>query len=90
MTNTPALNLTLPGNPRYQPKQLQAWFGYDNLYRCLTEVEIAVLMVLGEIGVIPAEVISCLTPEIENRLLYIRTTEVDEVERQVTKHDVRA
>ena len=25
-------NLSLPGNPRYQPKDLQSVFGYDNLY----------------------------------------------------------
>ena len=90
MSSTPALNLALPGNPRYQPKQLQPWFGYDNLYRSLGQVEIAVLQVLGEIGVIPPEVSSCLTPQVIEALLNIRTTEVDEVERTITKHDVRA
>src|SRR3989338_8070514 len=89
MSSTPALNLALPGNPRYQPKQLQPWFGYDNLYRSLGQVEIAVLQVLGEIGVIPPEVSSCLTPQVIEALLNIRTTEVDEVERTITKHDVR-
>ena len=47
-------NLALPGNPRYQPKDLQSVFGYDNLFRAVAEVEIATLKTLAEIGIIPA------------------------------------
>ncbi len=84
------MNLTLPGNPRYQPKDLQSCFGYDNLFRSVAEVEIATMRTLAEIGVIPESDIALLTPEIEQQLLAISTTEVDEVERKVTKHDIRA
>lgn len=84
------LNLSLPGNPRYQPKNLQPIFGYDHLYRGVAEVEIATLKTLAEIGVIPAQDIAHLTPEVEQRLLAITTTQVDVVERSETKHDIRA
>lgn len=83
-------NLTLPGNPRYQPRDLQEYFGYDNLYRPVAEVEIATLKTLGEIGVISKEDITLLSPSVERELLNITTTEVDEVERKITKHDIRA
>lgn len=83
-------NLALPGNPRYQPKSLQPYFGYDNLYRPAIEVEIAVMRTLGEMNIIPAEDIALLTPEVEAKLLSITTTEVDKVEREITKHDIRA
>ena len=83
-------NLSLPGNPRYQPKDLQAVFGYDNLFRAVAEVEIATMRTLAEIGVIPESDIALLTPDIEQQLLAISTTEVDRVEREVTKHDIRA
>jgi len=83
-------NLMLPGNPRYQPKELQPIFGYDNLYRGLAEVEIANLKALAEIGLIGADEFKLLTPELIEQLLNITTTEVDKVEREITKHDVRA
>ena len=83
-------NVALPGNPRYQPKDLQVHFGYDNLFRAVAEVEIATLETLAEIGVIPAEDIACLTLDVRHALLAITTSEVDEVERKVTKHDIRA
>lgn len=83
-------NLALPGNPRYQPKDLQAIFGYDNLMQGPIEVEIAVLQTLGEIGVIPRSEIELLTPEVIEDVRRITTTEVDEVERKITKHDIRA
>lgn len=84
------MNLMLPGQPRYQPKGLIPYFGYDYLYVGPMRVEIATLQTLGEIGVIPAEDMALLTPEIVERLLAITTTEVDKVERELTKHDVRA
>jgi len=83
-------NLTLPGNPRYQPKDLQAYFGYDNLFRYVAEVEIATMRTLADIGIIPPADIVLLTPEVEQKLLTITTSEVDEVERNITKHDIRA
>lgn len=83
-------NLMLPGNPRYQPKNLVPYFGYDNIASFLARVEIATMEVLGDIGVISKEDINLLTPHVSDRLLAITTTQMDEVERKVTKHDVRA
>lgn len=83
-------NLTLPGNPRYQPKDLIEVFGYDNLVRTFVEVEIAALRTLAEAQVITPEDIALLTPEIEAKLLAITTSQVDTIEREITKHDIRA
>jgi adenylosuccinate lyase len=66
------------------------YFGYDNLYRPVVEVELVTLEVLSEIGVIPAEDMILLTPEKREQVLSIVTTEVDKVEREVTRHDIRA
>lgn len=84
-------NLQLPGNPRYQPKSLVDIFGYDNLYRKAIEVEFATMQTLYEGGLIPANDFSKLTPELKNQIMEeITTTMVDKVEREVTKHDIRA
>lgn len=83
-------NLALPGNPRYQPKSLVEIFGYDNLMVPVAEVELAAMEVLADIGVIPKEEFAQLTPEIRGRILQIRTSIVDDLERRVTKHDIRA
>src|SRR5436190_154776 len=83
-------NLSLPGNPRYQPKELQSVFGYDNRFQAVAEVEIATMRTLADIGIIPAADIASLTPAVEQELLAIATTEVDDVERRITKHDIRA
>ncbi len=84
------LNLALPGNPRYQPKDLIDIFGYDNLAKVLVEVELAGLDTLTEAGIIDIADRQLLTHEIEQKLLAITTTEMDRVEREVTKHDIRA
>lgn len=84
------MNLDLPGNPRYQPKDLRLVFGYDKLFEAVAEVEIATMETLGEIGVIPAADIALLTPAVKQALRAIPTTEVDNIERTVTKHDIRA
>lgn len=84
-------NTALPGNPRYQPKDLIELFGYDWLYVGLADVEIAGLQVLGEIGIIPATDIALLTPDVIQKVRgTITTTQVDKIEREVTQHDVRA
>lgn len=83
-------NLTLPGNPRYQPKSLQPIFGYDNLMRPIGEIEIATLRTLAEIEIVPEEETALLTPEKESQILAIPTTQVDDVERRITQHDIRA
>lgn len=86
----PETNLALPGNPRYQPKQLQDIFGYDFLMAPVGRVEIASLLTLGEIGVIPEHEIALLTPGVEQQVLSILTTEVDHLERSGINHDIRA
>lgn len=83
-------NLALPGNPRYQPKDLVDILGYDNLARDLVLVELAGLDTLAETGVISAADHALLTPDVVKQLLTITTTRVDEVERAITKHDIRA
>ncbi|MBI4050784.1 MAG: hypothetical protein HY396_02295 [Candidatus Doudnabacteria bacterium] len=85
-----ALNMFLPGNIRYQPNQLIPFFGYDFLYRAVWDVELATLQVLQEIGLVPDEVFATLTPDVVEKVRRIITTEVDEIERTVTKHDIRA
>jgi len=82
-------NDAMPGNPRYQPKQLIPYFGYDNLFGYVAKVEIATLRTLHDIGVIPDSEIARLD-EVEQEILAIPTTQVDEVERKVTQHDIRA
>ncbi len=72
-------NLALPGNPRYQPKDLRDIFGYDNLIRPVGEVELATLEVFAEYGRIPSADMALLTPDLWERILDIRTTEVDQV-----------
>ena len=83
-------NMQMPGNPRYQPKGLVPYFGYDRNAHFLVKVELAGLRTLHEIGVIPDADIAHLTPELEAQLLAITTSEMDIVEREVTKHDIRA
>ena len=67
-----------------------SFFGYNNLYRKVAEVEIATLKTLHEINIIPDDDFSDLLPKIETQLLAIPTTEVDKVEHQTTHHDIRA
>jgi len=83
-------NLMLPGNPRYQPKALQEFFGYDNLYRAVGRVEIASLRVMGEMGLMPASALALLTGETEKSILALTATQIEDTERRITKHDIRA
>jgi len=84
-------NLQLPGNPRYQPKSLQEIFGYDNLYRKAIEVEFAALQTLYDYKFISPEDFLSFTSELRTQIIEeITTTMVDKVEREVTKHDIRA
>lgn len=84
------MNDVLPGNPRYQPRSMVPYFGYDNLVKTWIEVELALLDVLADLGVIPKEEYSLLTPEVREIIKTITTTEVGQRERKVTEHDVRA
>jgi adenylosuccinate lyase len=83
-------NLSLPGNPRYQPQQMVSIFGYDNLYESYVEVELAALETLYEFGIMPKEDYDKIDNAARLALKEISTSEVDEVEKSVTKHDIRA
>lgn len=85
-----AMNTALPGNLRYQPKQLVPVFGYDNLYRTVAKVELTTLDVLGEIGIISSDEMTLLTADKREEILAIPTSEVDRIEQLITKHDIRA
>jgi hypothetical protein len=80
-----SLNLALPGNPRYQPKNMVEAFGYDYLYRTLADVEFANIDTLHEIGVIRHEEWLLLTPEVREQVRQIPTTLIDQIERGITK-----
>lgn len=80
----------MPGNPRYQPPSLIPYFGYDNLAKPLVEVELAVMQTLGNWGIISARDIALLNKEVEEKLFSITMTQIDGVERTITKHDIRA
>lgn len=91
-------NLMLPGNPRYQPREMQKIFGYDYLYQRAVDVETMTLEVLLE-QIKPELSTSSPLFSVLNDLMSaeemvalgeITTTAVDEVERKDTKHDVRA
>lgn len=81
----------MPGNPRYQPQSLVPYFGYDNIVKFQIEVEWALWKVLAKLKVIPKK-ISILMTEAVREALYrdITTTLQDAVEKQITKHDIRA
>ena len=83
-------NFILPGNPRYQPPQMKEIFGYDNLYQTFIEVELATLETLYEFGIISEDDYKVMNPDLREALLDIPTSLVDELERSVTKHDIRA
>ena len=53
MNEGAAMNLAMPGNPRYQPNSLVPFFGYDNLVGFMVEVELALLTTLAEAGLVP-------------------------------------
>ncbi len=90
MKDAPRRN-ELPGNPRYQPQALVPFSGYDNLVKFLIEVEFALWKVLAKLGFLPPEVITLLTVELKDKLYEEITTSLqDQVERKITKHDVRA
>jgi len=83
-------NLFLPGNPRYQPKELKDIFGYDNLYLSWGKIELAKFDEMYTRGMIPENDYSLLTYEVRESILSITTSETDFVEQTRTHHDVNA
>ncbi|MCK5475940.1 MAG: hypothetical protein KAI71_05170 [Candidatus Pacebacteria bacterium] len=85
------MRLEMPGNPRYQPKSLIPYFGYDYLAGFQIEVEWALLKSLADIKAIPSKDVFLLDGKLKHCLLNeITTTLQDKREREVTKHDIRA
>lgn len=81
----------MPGHPRYQPKTLAGIFDYECLYTEAVRVELAVLQTLGDIGVIPKKDAQLLTPALVQKIITeVRSSDIEKIEREVTKHDVRA
>jgi len=83
-------NLMLPGNPRYQPKELVSIYGYDNLYQPWSEIELAKFDVIARIGMLPISKWRKLSQKKRDLILDITTTDTDLRERNKTKHDVNA
>jgi len=83
--------LEMPGNPRYQPDSLKAYFGYDNIARFYFEVEWALLKILARLGILPGELTIFLADDVSGILRQrVNTTLEDKIEKAVTKHDIRA
>lgn len=83
-------NLQLPGNPRYQPRSLQKYVGYDKLYLYYVAVEVAMLKVMALNGKLSEEAMDQMNEVSLQNAFTISTTETDELERKETKHDIRA
>lgn len=84
-------NLIMPGNPRYQPKDMIPYWGYDNLTHPQIDVQLALVKVLVKLKVAPAEVGKYLSKDLRTQLHSdITTTIQDAIEEAVTHHDVVA
>ncbi len=86
----PVVNDLLPGLYRYQPKSLIPYFGYNSTAKYITKVEIALLESFKKLGIMPERAVKAFTPEAKEKLLSIMTTQMDLVENEETKHDIRA
>jgi len=87
---TKGRNLQMPGDGRYQPKDLKPWLGYDQWAGWLVIVEWCWLLTLAKIGVMPKAHAKLLTTERFIRLIQrITTTKQDAVEAK-TRHDILA
>lgn len=83
-------DLQMPGDGRYQPKELKAYLGYDQWSSWLIIVEWFWMKTLAAIGSMPKEDAALLTDEKLSELLFaITTTDQDDKEKE-TKHDILA
>lgn len=88
---TKPLDLALVGNPRYKPKSMIPYWGYDNTAKFLFDVEWALWKVLAKLEIMPEEAGRLLTAELYKEIRdRITTTLQDEIENSITHHDVRA
>lgn len=83
-------NLHMPGDSRYQPKQLIPLLGYDQWAGLLIIVEWFWLLTLAKLRQIPKDTAILLKKELLFEMLdKIITTKQDQLER-ITKHDILA
>jgi adenylosuccinate lyase len=83
-------NLQMSGDPHYQPEALRPYLGYDNRTGWLVLVEWFWMVTLAFFNIIPKEHAALLTPELLQKLLRIKMTDVTKIEREVTRHDILA
>lgn len=83
-------NLQMPGDGRYQPKELKAYLGYDQWVAWLIIVEWFWMKTLAVIGVMPQEDAALLTEERLRALLFAITTTDQDAKEKETKHDILA
>lgn len=83
-------NWFMPGDGRYQPKELKPFLGYDQWADWLAMVEWYWMLALARLGKMPARDAKLLTKERLFRMLNrITTTKQDKIEKE-TKHDIIA
>ncbi|MBN2585167.1 hypothetical protein JXA59_00765 [Patescibacteria group bacterium] len=90
----------MPGHPRYQPKTLIPYFGYDNYAHWLLVIEIAIFRIACRMGLFTAQQgqLQLLSSKVEQQLLNnVTTTEMDRLEFgdedagiKGTHHDIEA
>lgn len=83
-------NMAMPGDPRYQPKQLKPYLGYDNWAAWLIVIEWFWMLTLAKIGVMPKEDAKFLTKELLFDLLQKITTTMQDAVEKKKKHDIIA
>lgn len=83
-------NLQMPGDGRYQPKQLQAYLGYDQWASWLIIVEWFWMKTLEKIGVMPEEDGLLMTDELLACMLSAISTTLQDAKEKETKHDILA
>lgn len=83
-------NLQMPGDGRYQPKELLAYLGYDQWASWLIIVEWFWMKTLAKIGVMPDEDAELLTDDLLSIMLIGITTTLQDAKEKDTKHDILA
>jgi adenylosuccinate lyase len=84
-------NLQMTGDPHYQPEELRPFLGYDQRVGWQIIVEFFWMIALADHGVMPRSQARFLTRGcLEKLLLSITTTQVTNLERKKTSHDILA
>ncbi len=84
-------NLQMPGDGRYQSKELKPFLGYDQFVGWLIIVEFFWMVVLARLGIMPESEAKLLTRDLLKKLLLrITTTAQDKEERKGGNHDILA